>query len=137
MGTTETRETIGEHKVHRAQTLEKNRIVRYQRHCTHFIFVLVSGLLCVCVSLCGSRRKISRMFELLPLHQRRPGAGTLQMEPCLLAPRAKSERGKKSEDKLCLGCETSPALVIFVTATITVCVSVFVFVFFVIVYVYF
>ena len=49
---------------------------------------------------------------------------------CLLAPRAKSERGKKSEDKLCLGCETSPALVIFVTATITVRVSVFVFVFF-------
>ena len=57
------------------------------------------------------------------------------MEPCLLAPRAKSERGKKSEDKLCLGCETSPALVIFVTATITSCVSVFVFVFCVIVYV--
>ena len=59
------------------------------------------------------------------------------MEPRLLAPRAKSERGKKSEDKLCLGCETSPALVIFVTAMIISCVSVFVFVFCVIVYVYF
>ena len=78
------------------------------------------------------------MFELLPL-----AAASSRYSPngallaCLLAPRAKSERGKKSEDKLCLGCETSPALVIFVTATIAICVSVFVFVFCVIVYVYF